>query len=320
MAGRVRHAFLPVRHRPKLPMGSYGSNEDPELTRISFQHVAWHVYWTEVFKIADHRRVDVLQARVIFHATGKLPARRAEREKSGDESYWSCDDLLVAFMLQFEPWQNKMYDLDRVHEMDRTGMPWEVGKNNAEMTLALFVTAVDNYTRSSLPSFLRYANRFDDMKSLFDDPIFGDDMKFEYESHQRMQQHQIDEMLRIAQSHPRVQEIDGIIRRGSPSIYSVHYPYPPHGEWAPGSVVFHNVPNCMCFMADGGALLRLEVLDTERLSRYKLAELKKPWWNGQYDFDFPHFNIREGTEFDHDALLTVLRHGVERICARHGVP
>jgi hypothetical protein len=224
-------------------------------------------------------------------------------------------------MLQFEPWQNKMYDLDRVHEMDRTGMPWEVGKNNAEMTLALFVTAVDNYTRSSLPSFLRYANRFDDMKSLFADPIFGDDMKFEYESHQRMQQHQIDEMLRIAQSHENVQEIDAIIRRGGPSLYNVRYPYPPNQ--------YHNVPNCLCVTADGGMIFRLEVLDTQGLTRYRLAELQEPWWgkyrglgepmspgDGEYDFDFPEFGIHEGTEFDHGKLIEIIRHGIERLNTR----
>ena len=191
------------------------------------------------------------------------------------------------------------------------------------MTVEEYLSYLPYETRNEFPRFLIYCNRFNNAEQFLNDPFWGDLAQEELDSHRRSQDFKVNEMMRIAQSHPHVQEIDEIIRKAGPSNYHVHYPYPPYGEGTAdrdppaGMKPFHNVPNCLNIGADGGPVFRLEVLDTEGLTRYRLADLKKPWWRGEYDFDFPAYGISEGEEFDHTRLLEILRKSVEKINNRH---
>jgi hypothetical protein len=344
--------FVPVKYRSLLTLphdsNAHKNDETKQQQAKAFREVAVRVYWSRVEKIMKTKRADLLEARKILHATGTLPPRNADREAAGykykiGDNFWHTEDYIVAFMLQFEDWQQETYDMHKIDQQGRLRFLnhlWEAGKNK-KMTVAGYCSLMIDDIRNDLPQYLIYCGRLKDAKTLIDDPLWGDDAQFEVENDKRSQDHSIDEMLRIAQSHEHIQQIDAIIRKGSPTLYSVHYPWGPYGGFAhtlenppkdaDGKVIppFHTFPNCLAVMGDGGPIFKLEVLDTDGLNKYALRILKAPWWGkhrqlgeemaageGEYDFDFPYFNISEGDEFDHATLLKVLDHGIKRILTR----
>lgn len=327
------NTFIPCRHRPILPrLSNVDQSDDIAITiNRNFRLCAWVAYWEAVNKIREKKNVGILEARNLFHATGVLPKRSEQRKAEGDDSFWTADDMMVCFMLQFEKWQQKKWNINKLLTKDRLSCDLFNTVSRRGISLEAYFARFPLSLAGMVVDYLMIDDRLEDVKSLLDDPIFGDDAGFELRSRAILQNHAIDEFLRIAQSHEHVQEIDGIIRAGSPSNYNVDYPYSEYGGFGPESgKKFHSIPNCLNVSADGSPLFRLEVLDTVGLTKYRLAELRKPWWGetaplfespkneweGEYDFDFKHFGINEGDEFDHETFVKVMKHGIDRIKTR----
>jgi hypothetical protein len=101
--------FKPYCNQPKLPHNL----DKPNPNYFEFVQVAWHVYWTWAEREAKKHHCSVWEARQYVHAKGKLP-----RQRDRNKHMWTTDDYLAEFMMQFEGWQMRRYDLQRLHEVD----------------------------------------------------------------------------------------------------------------------------------------------------------------------------------------------------------
>ena len=308
-----------------------------------YQHAAWFAYWQWVQRLIDEEQCKTtMEARKIIHAQGNPPKPEPEE----GHSFATTDEYLVAFMGQFEEWQDGDYSREQHRAKDSE---WEFGDFEIDWARIgkIKTTSLDEFfiflswsRRENLISHLHGCNRWDHIKSLVDDPIYGEEAKFELQSDEWSKSFQADEVFRYSQLPEVAQEMLQIVKHGSPSNYSVHYPwvYPPEGfdiESLPDGQQkdymrsVEQVPNCLCVMADGGPLFKIEVLDPNDFTRHRLAVLRDPWWSinggigetpepwaGEYDFDFPQFGIEVGNEFGTEQLLEVLQAGVERINTR----
>ncbi len=304
--------YLPVQHRPTVP-----NNPTCHDTGFyKFARVAWYVYWTWVERSAQRNRCSLSEARRKVHRKGRLPARIDD-----GPPYWHTNDYLVQFMLQFEEWQTVSYDLDALHAADLCRSTWESMTGTDTATVDGFLEALSHGQREDLLSFFTATERWDLVRSMLDDPIYGAEAAFELTSKEWSDNFEAQEKKRRAALPDNVKRIDRLIRRLGPSNYSVLYPYPPNQ--------YHQVPNCLCVLADGGPIFRLEVLDPEQVTQFRLAELMPPWWSlygaigespspgeGEYDFPFPDFEIDEGDTFDLRRLLEVMQAGAEQIATR----
>jgi len=312
--------FVPLQHRPQLPYDPFAEHDpvyDPGY--YDFVHVAWHVYWQWIETAARRQDCSLVEARQLVHRRGNLP------QTSGDKP-WSADDCLARFMLQFEGWQQKGYDLAAMHRKDRCRSRYDGFRQMGVSKIAgldLYLSALSYGEREDLVCFLMTDERWELIEFLVDDPIYGGDARSEIESRKWHEDFELAEQKRCAALPPNVQQIDGILARLGPTNYSVHYPY-----FHPA----HSVPNCLCVLGDGGPIFRLEVLDPDTVTQFRLAELMPPWWSlystigeapgpgeGEYDFPFPDFGFGEGDVFDLACLLEVIQAGASKISTR-GLP
>lgn len=274
------------------------------------------MYWTWVEQSARRNKCSLSEARKKVHRKGKVPPRVED-----GPPFWHTDDYLVSFMLQFEAWQTVGYDLEAMHHSDILRSRWDTMTDTDTATVDRFLETLSHGQWGDLVTFFTATERWDLVRSLLSDPIYGADAAFELQSKEFSDNFEAEEKKRRAALPENVKKIDRRIRRLGPSNYSVFYPYPPNQ--------YHQVPNCLCVMADGGPIFRLEVLDPEKVTQFRLAELMPPWWSlyggigespapgeGEYDFPFPDFEIEEGDSFDLKQLLEVIRAGAEQISTR----
>jgi hypothetical protein len=289
-----------------------------EIDRDSYEYkeAACFYYWQKIETIAEEQGCSLVDARKILHQSHAVPPVDEDDSMQTDPS-----NLIALFMEGFEDWLDMPHNRDALFFLNTLSgsVGWyEEGKT--DISLSEFIDNLHYFCRESLVDHLKACGRLEDMKSLLDDPIYGYSAKFELEMTDLMEN--LDEADRIRKSkfHSNVWKIQKIVEKGQPSIYSVFYP------WVHPN---HNVPNCMTVMADGGPIFRLEVLDTENITQFRLVELMPPWWSmgggigespepglGEYDFPFYDFEINDGDVFDLEKLLEVLQAGVEQINTR----
>jgi hypothetical protein len=285
--------FVPLKHRPAGPL-----LDAPKDARWrDFAKCAWHAYWQMVHTARlSHRLPSLLAAH-----------RRVQSQHhrwTAPRKLWHADDMICRFMTQFEEWQSRAFDLDEVDGYDKA--PDGLGK----MDLRTAFELVPDRRRENLVIDLHAHNRFDLLKTLTRDRIFGREAKSEIRINKWMTDFKVDEVCRRSQLPDSIQPFDKLLGGLEPSNYTVHYPYPPNQ--------YHSVPNCLCVLADGSPIFRLEVLDPKEVTRFRLAELLPPWWGesaailtrpepgeGEYDFPFHDLDIHEGDEFGVDKLMEV---------------
>jgi hypothetical protein len=289
-----------------------------EIDRDSYEYkeAACFYYWQKIETIAEEQGCSLADARKILHQSHEVPPVDEKDYKQTDPG-----NLIVLFMEGFEDWQDTPHNRDALFLMSSVSgsVSWyEEGKT--DISLSEFIGNLHYFCRESLVDHLKVCDRLEDMKALLDDPIYGYSAKWELEWTETMANWDEVDRIRKSKFHPNVWKIQKIIEKGKPSIYSVFYP------WVHPN---HNVPNCMTVMADGGPIFRLEVMDTENLTQFRLVELMPPWWSmgggigespepglGEYDFPFYDFNINDGDVIDLEKLLEVLQAGVEQINTR----
>jgi len=281
-----------------------------------YEEAAGFYYWKKVEAIAEEQDCSLMDARKILHQSHEVPSVDAEDSTQTDPGH-----LIALFMEDFEDWLDMPRNRDALFFLNTLSgsEDWhEQGKT--DISLSEFIGNLHYFCRESLISFLKVCGRLDDIKVLLGDPIYGYEAKFELGWTEMMENFDESERIRKSKFHPNVWKIQKIVEKGRPSLYSVFYPWE-HPN--------HNVPNCMTVMADGGPIFRLEVLDTENITQFRLVELMPPWWSmggqigekpesglGEYDFPFYDFDIDDGDDFDLEKLLEVLRAGVEQINTR----
>lgn len=299
--------FKPYNNQPKLP---YRSGK-PNPNYGDFVQAAWHVYWTWAEREARKHHCSVWEARQYVHAKGKLP-----RQRDRNKRIWSTNDYLAEFMMQFEEWQMRRYDLQRLHEVDlardnRNTVDRLMRDRNASAFLLLEDMSYGR--RESLIDHLKVTDRWNEINALKKDPIYGNEARVEISRDEWRRSFVADEVFRIAALPENFQQIDRLISEAGPSSYKILYPYE--------SQLHPDIPNGCCLLADGCGLVYLEVLDPEACTRFRLAHLSPAWWyigsKGEYDFDFNAFGVYEGMEFDFAKLCEILQAGVVQINTRH---
>lgn len=311
--------FVPLVHRPVLPL--HGSKAGRRgMDQFHYLHVAWHVYWNMVRDLQEQEELDTL-----WEAHQKVQAAHPfEVPEELSEAYTTPDDHLLLFLWQFEEWQSRAWDLDELYDDDnhefRVIQHRAVELINAQTTVEKAFELHPDDLRSDFVDQLWCRGHKHILEQIVDDPIFGEQAQQELFNMKRSEEFAISEVFRRSSLPEPVRQIDELISKAGPTNYSVHFPYPPNP--------YHNVPNCLCVLGDGGPIFRLEVLDPDTVSRFRLAEVMNPWWKdsglleqcgpgeGEYDFPFYDFNIHEDDEFDHDKLMQVLERGVEQINTR----
>ena len=320
--------FTPISNRPVLPLSDNdrgATEQDPlGMRQYHYKGIAWAAYWKMVHQTAKKHKLRLWAAHQKLQKNHPIQV-----PDMGDRDYvWSGDDFLLLFMWQFEKWQIKTYDMDKIYDegndlkhMVRIMSHRRVEQINAQTSLEDAFELHDDDVRYDFVNNLWCRGHKHILEQIVDDPIFGHNAKFELASMGFSQQHAIDELFRRAALPDNIIKVDQISSKCWPSLYSVHFPYPPNQ--------YHNVSNCLCMLADGGPIFRLEVLDPPLCSRFKLAELMSPWWSlngrigehpgpgeGEYDFPFYDLDIVEGQEFDIDKLIEVMELGANQIAAR----
>lgn len=324
--------FIPVKHRPDVTesieayLARWKQPDYDGTTAVHFRHCASHAYWDMVQDIIDKNKCTIVEARNILH--------KEYNDKIECASY-SPATLICAFMMQFEAWQMEEYNINELYSRERLQVPrvfngqcigwfqWmeiEQQKSDHLFTLEEILNRFNYSDRSDLISNLRYLERWDLVNALTDDVIFGKEALSELSSKKVREEYEAAEERRKSALHFNIIKIYNIISEAGPTHYSVYFPYK-HKN--------HNIPNCLCVMGDGLPIFRLEVLDPENVTRFKLAEVMDPWWGmhtkigqtpgpgeGEYDFKFYDFNIQEGSEFGIDLLLEILESSVVRLNER----
>jgi hypothetical protein len=140
----------------------------------------------------------------------------------------------------------------------------------AGASLEMFVLFLPYHCKSQLPFWLVRKDRFDLLNGLLDDPIYGGEARFEKDSHETSARHEELEKKRKKELHPNLQKLQKI-GDGFRWICSMMYP------WVHPN---HNIPNCLTVMADGCPEIRWEVMDPEKFTRFRVAEILKsgPTW------------------------------------------
>jgi len=303
MASKTKYS--PKSNRPTLPAAITIEN-------LHYRQVAWYAYWKMCKKTAKSKNCSLLEAHRHLQAKHPFEAPNTETE------CWRSDNFMLLFMWQFEGWQLKTYDLEKIHED---------GKENfldfikPDTSAEICFTSCGDCARGDFICNLWCRDCWNVVKEMADDPIFGCEAKIELSINERRTEYKINEVFRLSALPENVHKLYEQIKGLGPSNYTVKFPYPKNQN--------HNVENCLCVMADGGPIFRLEVLDPEACTRFKLAELMSPWWSmnrrfgdtkepgeGEYDFPFYDFNIVEGNEFDLEKLMEVIKRGCEQISTR----
>lgn len=293
--------YVPLSNKPTLPI-KFAESYD-------YVKVAWHVYWQMCKKLQKKQNYSLLEAHQSLQS--KYPFTLPE----GIEKL-TTEDRILLFMWQFKKWQLKSYDLEKIKS----------GGSNLTSSINIHTTAEEAFeycgdaNRSEIICELWCRDCWEVVHKFINDPIFGEEARSEIENYEWRRQHEIDEVFRISALPPNITKIYESIKILGPSIYNVFFPYPKNQ--------FHSVENCLCLMADGSVLFRLEVLDPETCTKFKLAELMPPWWKetglleacqpgeGEYDFPFYDFNIKEGDEFNLEKLMEVIEYGASQIGTR----
>lgn len=321
--------FTPIQHRPKLPLGENDTSKNEVdvlgMFQYHYKNLAWTTYWAMVRKTAKRCKLR------LWAAHQRLQKKHPfEVPDMGDnDHHWSEDDFLLLFMWQFEAWQIKTYDMDKIYDEGddfkyqcRVIRHQRVELINAQTTVEDAFELHDDDMRDDFVSQLWCRGHKHILEQIVDDPIFGHNAKMELRSMAFSRQMAVDDLFREAAFPENVGILQDRIRRAGPSLYNAFFPYLPNQ--------YHNVQNCLCVMADGSPLFRLEVLDSPSCTRFKLAELMPPWWGenaplferpepwaGEYDFPFHDFDLSEGDEFDFSKLMEVVERGCEQINTRH---
>jgi hypothetical protein len=282
----------------------------------NFLKAAWFVYWKMVRKAKRELKCSLLAAHRHVQSQHPFKIPRGVRL----DHHWKSDDFLALFMLQFEDWQVKDYDLDNLYprEVDHAAT---MNRIKPDMPLEKVFAIFSDERRDELVGDLWCRGHKKLLEQLFDDPIFGAEAKWEADNIQNREAWRVSEDARRAALHPNVQKIDSVLKDiVNASNYNVNYPWPPNH--------LHNIPNCLLVTADGGMIFRLEVLDPDTCTRFRLATLAPPWWKeygllepcepgeGEYDFPFYDFDIKEDDVIDFAKLMEVLNRGKEQIVTR----
>lgn len=276
-----------------------------------FKQAAWIAYWQWVSKVIKQSDCDFATARKKVHAKGIMPQFDIEPAETG--SFWQVQDCVAEFMKQFPVWQQKEYNQDEIWEARQTDAP-DVQLDIPTLLergagVQLLLHAMSYEERDRISYALVYAKAIDELKQLCDDPLYGVDAQLELRIYERSEKFRQDEKIRRAALPENVKQVDQILAWANPSNYVALYPY-----IAPQ---FHSVPDCLCVMADGSPIFRLQVLDPDKVTQFRLAGLMKPWWNDQYDFDFKKYNINVGDTFNLKTLLNVLTDSIICINKRY---
>ena len=315
----MKELFYPIRNRPILPVNADVSPERWR-TALHYREIAWIMYWHWVEREARKHACGLMEARQIVFRQGTV-CRKND---------WVAHDCLCEFMMQFEGWQMQPYNVGRMLGRDnRRGIGYRfnkhaviqiVAKKGIRPDLEQLLSMLNYCDRGELVSFLMSAEMWDEIDNLTNDPIYGKEAGFELNSKKWKDEYEASEKVRKGAFHPNILAIDKMISRMGPSNYNVLFPYPINE--------FHDVPNCLCIMADGSPIFRLQVLDPEHCTQFELAELMPPWWGGtklfqrpgpgegQYDFPFFDFDITPGDQFDYHTLIKVIEKGVEQVNTR----
>ena len=207
---------------------------------------------------------------------------------------------------------------------------YDMARNGAN--LDTLVRALAAGEMEDLVCYLCAAERWDIVQSLVDDPIYGPEARCEIRIHATMTDHEVDEVFRRSNLPEKLDVIHRMLDKGWPTLYGLMYPWGKVQSTFEGIKQVHDIDDCLTVLADGGCVFRLQVLDAKDFTRFKLVELRPPWWcphptvgdegfvtdpvTAEYDFPFPDFGIEEGDEFDYDKFVEVVREGMARIAAR----
>lgn len=299
--------YCPKKHTPTLPLSqNFMENR-------KYVAVAWHVYWKMCQNAKGENLLEKHRLLQKMH-----PFTPPDTDNVNNGHYWSTDDFLVLFMLQFEDWQNKKYDIEyitsvRPHQLidliDHTTTLDEV-----------FNVLTNDWNRHDVLDIIYCRDAFDAVRELSEDPIFGHQARFEIRQNEWKKNYEIDEVFRRSALPENIQVIDKMLSKLGPTNYNVMFPYPKNE--------YHSYDNCLCVLGDGSMIFRLVVLDPEHCTRFTFVEMSKPWWKsygllgpcgpgeGEYDFPFYDLDISEGDELSLEKLIEVIERGSQQIMTR----
>lgn len=296
--------FIPAKKTIPVPRS--------EITVDSMRYTdcAWHGYNVMVMEYSQKKKLS------LWEAHKSIQAKYPFKAEGDDIANWTSGNCIVQFMQKFKKWKNKTYDLEHLNNIQRS-----ITRDCIKFNMPLHKAFEFNFwDLNSFAEHLWSQDMLNQLKELVDDPIFGTEAANNIRTLSFSRNFQIEEAFRRSNLHDNVKKIDQIISVSNQSSYNVMYPWPPNHN--------HNIPNCLCVVADGGCIFRLEVLDPETVTHFKLVNLINPWWKvegilaqcklgeGEYDFPFEDFNVFEGDVFDLDVLLKVMQTGMDRINTR----
>ena len=221
----------------------------PVTGHTDFKQAAWVEYWSWVSRLIKRYNWTIGKARAKVHAKGIMPQFTTDPSPK-TRAFWNVEDCVAAFMKQFPEWQEKEFNADELWDKERyatdLGIPLKEGEKvdvyqlmgDSFYSWETILSCLPYDQRDNFPYDLLHHNRIDDVKELFDDPIYGVDAHLEFNTYEMSQKFRAEEKVRLSQLPENMKLVLDIIAHAQPSNYTVYYPYPINQ--------FHSIPDCVC--------------------------------------------------------------------------
>lgn len=159
--------IIPIQFRPDFSNYESLIHDDAFL---NFMEPAWFTYHRWIQSIIKSKKCTFIEARKYLHTKYKL--RVPSYHKARNSHYH-----LGLFMLQFEEWQFRRYNLKALAQ--KYAPTFYIEFYQKPYTLEDIFAKIDYFHFNELVAYLATFKRWDIIRSLKDDPIFGEEAQAE---------------------------------------------------------------------------------------------------------------------------------------------